>query len=186
MDCWANASGRFPAIQSSNNPIIRFHVLVVADGRRLNKKPTAVLQPWVLVKLCHSTSANGVANYNDDQCDNLYDVFQHYGFNLMEFPAGSSPVFGQIHTVFCARLPQAKEARRRIGDGRGGLHERTVAATLATTCCNTATSRPFESGSIRFSWLDLAGSLWPLVGIKLKNQLAISRKNCCEPVMALV
>jgi hypothetical protein len=34
--------------------------------------------------------------------------------------------------------------------------------------------------------LDLAGSLWPLVGIKLKNQLAISRKNCCEPVMALV
>jgi hypothetical protein len=51
------------------------------------------LQPWVLVKLCHSTSANGVANYNDDQCDNLYDVFQHYGFNLMEFPA--SP--GQAH-----------------------------------------------------------------------------------------
>jgi hypothetical protein len=42
------------------------HFLVVADGAGLNKKPTAVLQPWVLVKLYHSTSANGVANYNDD------------------------------------------------------------------------------------------------------------------------
>jgi hypothetical protein len=40
--------------------------LVVADGRGSNKKPTAVLQPWVLVKLYFSTSANGVANYNDD------------------------------------------------------------------------------------------------------------------------
>jgi hypothetical protein len=40
----------------------------VADGRGLNKKPTTVLQPWVLVKIYfNSTSANGVANYNDDR-----------------------------------------------------------------------------------------------------------------------
>jgi hypothetical protein len=32
-----------------------------------NKKPTTALQPWVLVKVYfNSTSANGVANYNDD------------------------------------------------------------------------------------------------------------------------
>ena len=56
--------------------------LVVAGGVDSNKKPTAVLQPWVLVKFCHSTSANGVANYDDDQSDNLCGVFQHYGFSL--------------------------------------------------------------------------------------------------------
>jgi len=56
--------------------------LVVAGGADSNKKPTAVLQPWVLVKLYHSTSANGVANYDDDQCDDLCGVFQHCGFSL--------------------------------------------------------------------------------------------------------
>jgi hypothetical protein len=59
------------------------------------------LQPWVLVKLYHSTSANGVANYDDDQCDDLYGVFQHCVFNLMEFPAQSSPVFSQFQHFFC-------------------------------------------------------------------------------------
>jgi len=43
----------------------------MADGAGSNKKPTAVLQPWVLVKSDHSTSANGVANYDDDQFDDL-------------------------------------------------------------------------------------------------------------------
>jgi len=43
--------------------------------------------------LYHSTSANGVANYNDDQCDDLYGVFQHYVFNLTEFRGASSPLF---------------------------------------------------------------------------------------------
>jgi hypothetical protein len=35
---------------------------------RIKQKPTAVLQPWVLVKIYfNSTSADGVTNYNDDR-----------------------------------------------------------------------------------------------------------------------
>jgi hypothetical protein len=50
----------------------------VAGGADSNKKPTAVLQPWVLVKFCHSTSANGVANYDDQNCqDRLSNKINH-------------------------------------------------------------------------------------------------------------
>jgi len=67
---------------------------------RVKQKTHDCCQPWVLVKvwLC-STSANGVANY-DDQTDNLWNVFQHYVFSLQELSGGSSPVFGQFQPLF--------------------------------------------------------------------------------------
>jgi hypothetical protein len=39
--------------------------------RGLSKKPTAVSSRGFLLKLGGSTSANGVAGYNDDHSDNL-------------------------------------------------------------------------------------------------------------------
>jgi hypothetical protein len=41
--------------------------------------------------LSRSTSADGIASYDDNQQVNLHDVFQHCAFNLAEFAGGSSP-----------------------------------------------------------------------------------------------
>ena len=46
---------------------------------RVKQKTHGRCQPWVLVKLLRSTSANGVASYDDYQNDSLWDVFQHCG-----------------------------------------------------------------------------------------------------------
>jgi hypothetical protein len=42
------------------------------------------------VKSFRSTSANGIAGYDDYQNDSLCDVFQHCSINLMKFPGRSS------------------------------------------------------------------------------------------------
>jgi hypothetical protein len=47
-------------------------------------------QPWVFVKSLRSTSANGIAGYDDYQNDSLDDVFQHCGIILIKLPARSS------------------------------------------------------------------------------------------------
>jgi hypothetical protein len=41
------------------------------------------------VKALRSTSANGIAGYDDYQNDSLSDVVQHCGYNLTKTPAGS-------------------------------------------------------------------------------------------------
>jgi hypothetical protein len=54
---------------------------------RIKTKTHDCCQPWVLVKLLRSTSANGVAGYNDDDNDCLCDVFQHCKNTLQKRPA---------------------------------------------------------------------------------------------------
>src|SRR5436190_18929309 len=56
----------------SNSPIIHSSsFLVLADGRRCNKKPTTVSSRGFLSKFYLTTSANGVVSYDDDYQRNL-------------------------------------------------------------------------------------------------------------------
>jgi len=75
---------------------VLFRLWLMVAGKTKNPRPFC--SRGLLSKLnLTTTSANGVVSYNDDdQCDDLYDVFQHCALNLAEFPIQSSPVFSQF------------------------------------------------------------------------------------------
>jgi hypothetical protein len=60
----------FPLIHLSIHPIIHFLFRLWLTSR-IKTKTHDCCQPWVLVKFSFSTRANGVADYNDGQNDNL-------------------------------------------------------------------------------------------------------------------
>jgi hypothetical protein len=57
-------------IQQSIHPFS----LVLAEGRRRNKKPTTVSSRGFLSKFCLTTSADGVVSYNDYQQSDLSNI----------------------------------------------------------------------------------------------------------------
>jgi hypothetical protein len=72
-------------------------VFFVCGGRpRVTKNPQPL--PAVgFVKVLRSTSASGVANYDDYQTNGLTDVFQHCGSSLIKIRAGSSSKSGHLY-----------------------------------------------------------------------------------------
>ena len=73
--------------------LILFLILIifwfVAAPARVTKNPQPL--PAVgFVKSVRSTSANGIAGYDDYQNDSLRHVFQHYSVNVIKFRAPSS------------------------------------------------------------------------------------------------
>jgi hypothetical protein len=78
--------------RSSIHPGI--HVSVVAGRGASETKTHDRCQPWVFVKLLRSTSANGIAGYDDYQNDSLRGAYQHCGGNVNQICDAVKPFFG--------------------------------------------------------------------------------------------
>ena len=114
MDCWINWVALVASSQKSIHPKIHQSIcLLVAARPRVTKNPQPL--PAVgFVKLLRSTSAAGVANYDDYQNDSLTDVFQHCGHNLLSVPCPvkfecvKAPAKFNAHNNWPARPPPAQ------------------------------------------------------------------------------